>query len=69
MIIAATMRLEDGRRYLLGEEFYGVDILMTTCLDWAVNYGLDLPEAFVAYRERIDDEASTALAHLANAPT
>lgn len=69
MINAAAVRLEDGRRYLLGEEFFGVDILMTTCLDWAVNYGLGLPEAFVAYRERIDDEASTALAHLANAPT
>ena len=40
---------------------------MTTCLDWAVRYGFELPEAFAAYRTRIDDEASTVLAHHANA--
>jgi glutathione S-transferase len=67
MLSAATLRLEDNRRYLLGEEFSGVDILMTTCLDWAVRYGFELPEAFAAYRTRIDDEASTVPAHHANA--
>jgi glutathione S-transferase len=67
MLNAATLRLEDNRRYLLGEEFSGVDILMTTCLDWAVRYDFALPEAFAAYRTRIDDEASTVLAHRANA--
>ena len=68
MITAATVRLEDGRRYLLGDDFFGVDILMTTVLDWAVNYGFDLPDAFAAYRTRIDEEPSTALAHRANTP-
>ena len=68
MITAATVRLDDGRRYLLGEEFYGVDILMTTVLDWAVKYGFTLPGAFTAYRTRIDDEPSTALALRANTP-
>lgn len=69
MLNAAALRLEDERRYLLGDGFSGVDILMTTCLDWAVRYGFTLPEAFSAYRTRIDDEPSTALAHRANAPS
>ncbi|MEC9154003.1 MAG: glutathione S-transferase family protein [Pseudomonadota bacterium] len=69
MIKAAALRLDDGRRFLLGEAFFGVDILMTSCLDLAVNYGFELPEAFAAYRARIDDEPSTILAHRANAPS
>ena len=69
MLNAAALRLEDERRYLLGDGFSGVDILMTTCLDWAVRYGFTLPKAFSAYRTRIDDEPSTALAHRANAPS
>ena len=69
MIKAAALRLDDGRRFLLGEAFFGVDILMTSCLDLAVNYGFELPEAFAAYRARIGDEPSTILAHRANAPS
>ena len=69
MIKAAALRLDDGRRFLLGEAFFGVDILMTSCLDLAVNYGFELPEAFAAYRARIDDDPSTILAHRANAPS
>ena len=69
MIKAAALRLDDCRRFLLGEAFFGVDILMTSCLDLAVNYGFELPEAFAAYRARIDDEPSTILAHRANAPS
>ncbi len=69
MIKAAALRLDDGRRFLLGEAFFGVDILMTSCLDLAVNYGFELPEAFAAYRARIDYEPSTILAHRANAPS
>ena len=66
MLNAAALRLEDNRRYLLGECFSGVDILMTSCLDTAMCYGFTLPEAFAAYRARIDDEPSTALAQQAN---
>jgi len=62
MIGAAALRFDDGRRFLLGDAFSGVDILMTTCLDWAVRYGLDLPAAFHAYRTRIGDEPETGLA-------
>lgn len=69
MLGAAALRLRDDRRYLLGDDFTGVDILMTTCLDWAVRSGIGLPPEFTAYRRRIDDEPSTAAALLANTPT
>ena len=67
MITAGSLRLKDGRRFLVGDDFTGVDILMTTCLDWAKRYGMSLPPAFSSYRSRIDDERSTALAFAANA--
>ena len=48
----AEEKLSDGRSYLLGETFSGADILLTTCLDWALFYDLQLPEGVAAYRER-----------------
>ncbi|MYD99132.1 MAG: glutathione S-transferase family protein [Gammaproteobacteria bacterium] len=47
----ARPRIEAGD-YLVGEGFTGVDILMTTCLDWAVAYGFELAEPFLAYLAR-----------------
>lgn len=41
--------------YLVGESFTGVDILMTTCLDWAIAYGFTLDDAFLGYLERIHE--------------
>jgi len=36
----------------VGDEFTGVDILLTTCLDWAVAYGFELADVFESYRSR-----------------
>lgn len=68
MLKAAAIRMDDGRTYLLGSDFSGADILMTTCIDWAVRYECDVPEAFTAYRSRIAAEPSLALALAANDP-
>lgn len=68
MLGAAALRLDDGRRYLLGDDFSGVDIMLTTCLDWAGRCDIALPEAWRAYRARIDEEPSTAIAISANTP-
>ncbi|MCG8547234.1 MAG: glutathione S-transferase family protein [Alphaproteobacteria bacterium] len=68
MIGAAVVRLEDGRRFLLGDDFSGADILMTTCLDWARRYRLDVPDPFLAYRERAATRPSYAAAIEANTP-
>lgn len=68
MIGAATLRLDDGRRYLLGDAFSGADILMMSCLNWAVRYELDLPDAFRAYRERVAARPTYTAAIDANTP-
>ena len=36
--------------FLVGDSFSGVDILMTSCLDWAHAYGFDLDDALHEYR-------------------
>ena len=67
MIAAAARELEDGRTYLLGTEFSGADIVMTTCLDWAIAYDVPLPEPWLAYRERTVARPAHARAVAANA--
>ena len=66
MITAAVREIEDGRTYLLGSEFSGADIVMTTCLDWALAYEVPLPEPWLAYRERTVARPAHARAVAAN---
>ena len=41
------------REYLMPQGFGLPDLLLTTCLDWALFYGVDLPEPVAEYRDRI----------------
>lgn len=66
MIRAAADDLADGRRHLLGEPFTGADICMTTVLDWAERYDCPLPDAWLAYRQRVRERPSYAAALAAN---
>jgi glutathione S-transferase len=50
---AAATELRERGPYLLGDAFTGADILLTTCLDWALVYGLPLAADLTAYRARI----------------
>ena len=67
MITAAAREIEDGRTYLLGAEFSGADIVMTTCLDWALAYDVPLPESWLAYLERTTARPAHGRAVAANA--
>ena len=58
----------EAAEYLAGDTFTGVDIVMTSCLDWAVAYGFDLPAAADAYRERHHRRRAFAVAKAANSP-
>ena len=69
MITAAARELDDGRTWLLGTQFSGADILMTTCLDWALSYEVPLPRPWLAYRERATARPAHARAVAANATT
>jgi glutathione S-transferase len=39
--------------YLFGEKLSAADILLVTCLDWAVSCGISLPETVSHYRRRV----------------
>lgn len=45
--------LADGRPFLLGSTFTGADILLGTCLQWAMFYGRPLTAGLSAYLERL----------------
>lgn len=46
-------RVGNGGPYLLGPHFSAADILLMTCLDWAVAYEIFLSDTFSQYRQRL----------------
>lgn len=66
MCAAAANRISDPGQYLLGSTFSGVDIVMTTCLDWAIEYQLPLPKALIEYRGHLIERPAYRLAVMAN---
>jgi glutathione S-transferase len=44
--------LADGRQYLMGEQFTTADIILTTCLTWAIDYGVGICDNAKPYLER-----------------
>jgi glutathione S-transferase len=49
---AAAQRLEGGGPYVLGEDFSGADILLTTCLSGGIRRGIELPHTLQGYLQR-----------------
>src|SRR6266404_5903159 len=45
--------LADGRSYLMGDRFCSADILLTTCLEWAISYEVGICDNAQPYLERI----------------
>ncbi|OAN75641.1 glutathione S-transferase [Sulfitobacter sp. EhC04] len=45
----ASVALEDGRTYLMGDQFTTADILLTTCLSWACDYDIELNKRLHSY--------------------
>ncbi len=45
--------LADGRQFLMGDQFTSADILLTTCLEWAIAYGVGICDNAQPYLERI----------------
>ena len=60
--------LADGRRYLLGERFTSADILLTSCLTWAIGYGVGICESARPYLERTTSRPAYRQAQVANKP-
>lgn len=55
--------------YLLGEQFSGADIVMTTCLQWAQRYGMPIPYRFEEYLRLTTSRPAFAAAARANQNT
>ena len=55
---AAAQRLADSGPYVLGENFSGADILLTTCLNGAIRRKIELPDALHDYLKRITTRAA-----------
>ena len=61
----ALPRIE-ANEYLIGNSFTGADLMLTTCLDWAVSYGFDLDRSFHRYRDRIHERSAFIQANRLN---
>src|SRR5438105_7752981 len=64
----AEQALQDGRPFLVGERFTTADILLTTCLTWAVSYRVPVTAACLAYMETIISRPAYHASGAANRP-
>jgi glutathione S-transferase len=60
--------LADGRKFLMGERFSSADILLTTCLEWAIAYGVGICDNAHPYLERIKARPAYQRGSTANVP-
>ena len=60
--------LADGRQFLMGDQFTSADILLTTCLDWAIAYSVGICNNAHPYLERIKKRKAYQQAVAANVP-
>lgn len=59
--------LADGRRYLMGDRFTSADILLTTCLVWATEYGLEVCDNAIPYLKRVTSRPAYQKSRAVNA--
>jgi len=60
--------LADGRPHLLGQKFTAADMLLSTCVGWAVRYGVRVANPVLEYNDRITAREAYALAAKSNIP-
>lgn len=60
--------LGDGRAFLVGDGFTTADILLTTCLSWAIMYGVGISKEAHAYLDRMVAREAYVRASAANTP-
>ena len=59
--------LADKRAYLMGDQFTTADILLTTCLTWAIDYGVGISDNTVPYLGRVTSRPAYQASLKANA--
>jgi glutathione S-transferase len=58
--------LADGRTFLMGDRFSSADILLTTCLEWAITYEVGICDNALPYLERIRERPAYQRGKAAN---
>jgi glutathione S-transferase len=61
-------QLAEGHPYLLGDRLTAADIILSTCLSWAVGYGVPIDPRAAAYNARVMERAAYRQASIRNAP-
>jgi glutathione S-transferase len=64
----AEQALQDGRPFLVGGRLTTADMLLTTCLDWAVSYRVPITAACHAYLVSMTARPAYRAAFAANTP-
>lgn len=59
----------DGRQFVMGERFGITDILLVSCLDWALTYNMELPAPLGEYRDGIASRPGYKTAMARNSPS
>jgi glutathione S-transferase len=65
---AMTPQIGNSNPYLFGERLSVADLLLITCLDWALSLGFSLPEACRQYRRRVTSRPAYQAALKRNFP-
>jgi glutathione S-transferase len=60
--------LDVGPHYILGDRFTAADILLSSCVTWAVRYGVPVANSVIAYNERVTARPAFARARETNTP-
>lgn len=60
--------LETSSAYILGDRFTAADILLSTCISWAADFGVPVSEAALAYNARVTARPAYAKAQQTNGP-
>jgi glutathione S-transferase len=66
---AMAPRIAESGRYLMGDRLSAADILLMTCLDWAVTERIPLSETLHQYRSRVADRPAYQAALERNFPS
>ena len=68
-LLEAARWLDDGRRYVMGENFGTPDVLLVSCIDWALLYGVGVPEPLLEYRQHVASRPGYEAAMARNDPS
>jgi glutathione S-transferase len=67
-LAAMAPRVAAAAPYVLGAQLSVADIVLMTCVDWAILYGATVPAPYLAYRERVAERPAYRAAMVQNFP-